>query len=258
MAQLPQPSAEQKAVIENLGHSNVLVDSVAGSGKTTTNLHIAKHYDDKTILLLTYNKKLKFETREKVKKYDLSVEVHSYHAFCVSYYKRDCFRDDGIARILETRAAPIRAFSFDIVIIDEAQDVRPMYHALICKILGDNKVIARICVLGDRYQSIYGFNGADSRFITLAPELYGKPGMPWASTTLSTSFRVTNEIAGFVNNCMLGYERIRAQKPGPAVRYIICNAFQCKGVDDSLAEFNRYLAIGAPEEIFVLAYSMKL
>ena len=45
---------------------NVLVDSVAGSGKTTTNLHIAKALPHYKILLLTYNSKLKEECRQKV------------------------------------------------------------------------------------------------------------------------------------------------------------------------------------------------
>ena len=65
--QLPNISDEQLSVIEGLSqNNNIIVDSVAGSGKTTCNLHIAKSFPLLNILLLTYNAKLKLETREKV------------------------------------------------------------------------------------------------------------------------------------------------------------------------------------------------
>ena len=60
---LPKYSDEQKLIIKSLKSNNVLVDSVAGSGKTTTNLYLAKEYPHNKLLLLTYNAKLKIETR---------------------------------------------------------------------------------------------------------------------------------------------------------------------------------------------------
>ena len=59
------PSIEQQKVIDALHNSNVLVDAVAGSGKTTTVLHIALQHSLDTILLLTYNKKLRLETKRR-------------------------------------------------------------------------------------------------------------------------------------------------------------------------------------------------
>lgn len=61
-------SKEQSDIVESLEKNNVIVDAVAGSGKTTTCLYIAKKFTDLNILLLTYNAKLKFETRENNKK----------------------------------------------------------------------------------------------------------------------------------------------------------------------------------------------
>ena len=86
--ELPTISTEQNNVIQSLLlDNNVVVDSVAGSGKTTTNLHIATYFKDNNILLLTYNSKLKLETREKVNLLNINnMEVHSYHSFCVKYY----------------------------------------------------------------------------------------------------------------------------------------------------------------------------
>ena len=56
--ELPEISSEQNNIIEQLSlNNNVVVDSVAGSGKTTSNLHIALHFNHKNILLLTYKYK---------------------------------------------------------------------------------------------------------------------------------------------------------------------------------------------------------
>lgn len=43
---LHNPSNEQLEIIKLLKDNNVVVDSVAGSGKTTTIMHIAKHYKE--------------------------------------------------------------------------------------------------------------------------------------------------------------------------------------------------------------------
>lgn len=61
------PSEEQKAIIENLKNQyNITVEAVAGSGKTTTCLLIAKSFKEKEVLILTYNKRLADETKEKI------------------------------------------------------------------------------------------------------------------------------------------------------------------------------------------------
>ena len=41
---IPKASKEQKKIISLLKNNNVIVDSVAGSGKTTTNIYIAKTF----------------------------------------------------------------------------------------------------------------------------------------------------------------------------------------------------------------------
>ena len=58
---LPNKSNDQQKILYAIQKNNVIVDSIAGSGKTATILHIANEFQDKNILLLTYNKRLKFE-----------------------------------------------------------------------------------------------------------------------------------------------------------------------------------------------------
>ena len=99
---LPSISKEQKQIINYLEeNNNVIVNAVAGSGKTTTNLHIANHFPHLKILLITYNAKLKLETREKIKITGFkNIETHSYHSFCVKYYDSECYTDSEIITYL--------------------------------------------------------------------------------------------------------------------------------------------------------------
>lgn len=81
-------------MIKELEISHIKINAVAGSGKTTTALMMAKHYSSKKILLLTYNNSLKNETRNKVFDMDLeNIEVHSYHSFVVKYYSSKAYTD---------------------------------------------------------------------------------------------------------------------------------------------------------------------
>ena len=57
-------SKEQELIIES--NSNIVVDAVAGSGKTTTILHMGLKYPNANIIQITYNNMLKREVRKKV------------------------------------------------------------------------------------------------------------------------------------------------------------------------------------------------
>ena len=167
-------SDDQEKIIKSLKNYSVIVNSVAGSGKTTTALGIAKYYFNNKILLLTYNSRLKDETREKVIKYNLkNMEVHSYHAFCYKYYERFTTDDSKIKKIIDNNTKPIKEINFDIIIIDEAQDITLLYYELICKIVTENKnKKAKLCLIGDIHQTIFEFNGADDRFLLHSKKLF--------------------------------------------------------------------------------------
>src|SRR5690606_13880514 len=119
----------------------------------------------KKVLLLTYNSKLKIETRERAKRMQLdNIEIHSYHSFCVKYFNNKCFTDTEIYRIIDRDTICVINYGFDIILLDECQDMTQLYYSLICKIIRNNKNPIKICVLGDKYQSIYDFNNSDSRY----------------------------------------------------------------------------------------------
>ncbi len=253
---IPDPSAEQAAFLEAVATDHVLGEAVAGSGKTTTVLLIAKHFPQKRILQVTYNAQLKSEVRAKAISAGLhNLEIHTFHSLALAYYPVRGYDDAMLRGAIASAGSRRNIPRFEIVVLDEAQDVVPLYYRFFAKFMGDLGGSPRMVVLGDRYQGIYGFKGADTRFLTLAPDLWKWP--VFCPLTLSTSYRVTNPIAAFVNRCMLGYERIRAVRDGPPVQYVVCNPFAVhKWVARKLVGMIAEGACG-PADIFILANSLK-
>ena len=253
-------SSEQQIIIDSLdAGSNAIADSVAGAGKTTTVLHIARRLIEKNIVLLTYNTRLKLETRKR--RNDLGInnlEVQTYHAFGSKYYGGDCHNDDGVNAIVNRKMEPTSHFAFDVVIIDELQDMTPLLYRLVFKIVQDNhNKDPLICLLGDRNQSIYSFNGADPRFIVHASRLFRYVNTrPFREVQLKTSFRITRQMADFLNVCVLRHDRVTAIKDGRKVRYIVCDGFGGQN-SRAIREVMSYLTQYGWDDIFILAPSVR-
>ena len=212
---------------------NLIVDAVAGSGKTYTILLICLRllelFPKKKCLIITYNKELKEEVRLKINKYKLkNVDMHNYHAIGVNYYKKPKgFPDDEfLDNIITEDINNTKTINYDYIFIDEMQDCTLLYFKLIQKVLNDN--ICKdptIAVFGDIHQTLYSFKGSDRRFLTLADLLF-RTDRKWKKLKLSQSFRVTKPIANFVNHVLLNEERIISNKESTnKVDYIICDLF---------------------------------
>ena len=264
---LPTLSKEQQAVAEAVKECvNVKVSGVAGCGKTTTILGVCVASPDKKILVLTYNARLKIETRQKVEALGLTnTEVHSYHAMCVRYYSAKGAKDDGIIDVINKNTKPKKLFRFDIVVLDECQDMTKCYYLFVKKILNDNDSVnanlnadqVTLCLFGDEKQNIFEFKGADERFLTHAEHIFTSPSKPsWKELQVHTSYRITNQIAGFINKYLIGYNKMNAVKDGNKVRYMYVNPF--KHMSKIYQEVMGYLAKGYRyEDIFILAPSIK-
>jgi superfamily II DNA or RNA helicase len=74
-----EPSSEQKAVVDALRDSNVIVSARPGSGKTTTAKAVVEANPESRILILTYSKRLQRETRKYLKG-NKRVDVFTFHA----------------------------------------------------------------------------------------------------------------------------------------------------------------------------------
>lgn len=255
--ELPSLSAEQQSIIDAVvDGKNVIVDAVAGCGKTTTSLHIAKARENTRCLLLTYNANLKIETRRKVESYCIdNLEIHSYHSFAVKYFDYPCYDDFRLRRLLDSRKPPVHDIHFDLIVLDEQQDMKPLFFELVQRILQHNSSPdAQVCLFGDVNQNIYSYQGSSERFLTEADNIIPS-GRDWAKLSINTTFRVTRDVAGFVNNALLRQPRLQAHKEGPSVDYVVCNPYDPKEV---LQRIRAFLQQGYRyDDIFVLAPSVR-
>ena len=142
---LPPPSEEQIAILDAVASgNNIQISAVAGSGKTTIMLMICKQLGgSKCILALIYNARLKDEMRAKIERLGFTnVEAHSYNAFFVRYYGTKCCTDSGILDVLDRNEPPRTSFRFGCVILDEVQDMTPLYLRAAKKLIRDmtNKI----------------------------------------------------------------------------------------------------------------------
>lgn len=255
------PSEEQQGIIDAVKNGcNVLVDAVAGSGKTTTVLFLARQLPNKKITLFTYNSRLKAETRERVKRLGLTnIEVHSYHSFGVAHYMNPCVTDTDLINILKLNFPLKNNFNPDIVIMDETQDMTPLYFKFVHKALTDmTKMNAHIVVLGDNMQCIYDFpqKGADLRFLTMADKLY-ESKHPWKKLNLKTSYRITKPMEHFINDAVLGYSRMKSVKDSSnLVHYCTGDIFR-KLPEYIFQEIVELLKIYRADDIFILAPSVR-
>lgn len=257
------PSEEQQNIINLLDKGiNVIVEAVAGAGKSTTVIFISRHFHNKKILQLTYNASLRQELKERVEKENINnLEIHTYHSFAVKYYSPNAHTDFELRKIIRTSSSPIDVIpSYDFIICDETQDMTLLYYRFVTKITKDAGTPFQILVLGDSKQSLYEFKGADSRYLSMADILWASNPFlkccEFERTSLRTSYRITNPMAEFVNQVMLGETRMEADRDGCPVVYIHHTDHNLKNT--IIYEITNLLENGAsPSDIFILAGSVK-
>jgi hypothetical protein len=257
------PSNEQINIIELVKNKkNVIVDACAGSGKSTTILSMAKNLNRRKFLQLTYNSLLRHEVKDKVKSLKLkNINVHTYHSLAVRFYLSSAYTDSGIRKILHSNLPPRDEIShFDVLVIDEAQDMTMLYFELIIKFLKDFKKNIQIVVMGDYKQGLYEFKGSDIRFLTKSIDIWKKFPLlkykPFIQTTLKMSYRITDPIKSFVNKIMLDENRMASCKIGEPVTYIKRDQRQTERIIVSI--ILDLLKNGAnPSDIFILSGSVK-
>ncbi len=254
-------SNEQNVVLQHIisGH-NVVVDAVAGSGKSTTILSIAKALPNKKFIQFTYNSMLRHEIKDKAATLGLNnIDIHTYHSLAVKYYHPSAHTDSAIRAILDSPPR-IHIPKKDIVVIDEAQDMTYLYFAFVIKYVATMKQPFQLMVLGDFMQGLYDFKGADTRFLTLASQIWD--GFPLLKTnifhycTLKTSYRITNQMAAFINQVMLAEERLLACREGSVKVAYVRN--QQRNLENYVIfTINRLLLSCNPDDIFILGASVK-
>jgi hypothetical protein len=257
-------SEEQSVVLNNTKNGkNSVVDAVAGSGKSTTVLSIATALTTQKIIQFTYNSMLRCEIKEKTAQLQISnLDVHTYHSMAVKYYHSSAHTDTGLRHIIATKMKPrIRVPKKDVIVIDEAQDMTPLYFQMIVKFTMDMNHPFLLIVLGDFMQGLYEFKGADTRFLTLASQIWAShPRLKSAvfnECCLKTSYRITNQMSSFINDVMLGETRLVSCREG-ALKVHYFRNLQKNLENLVIFNINRLIAEGAqPSDFFILGASVK-
>ena len=216
-------SEEQQYIVDSISNGyNVIVEAVAGSGKTTVSFAVAQAIPEKSVLVLTYNKDLRLEMKEKLKKEKiLNAEVHTFHSFFRKYVDNRCDTDKEIYQYFQNPLSALPALPhFDLIIGDELQDCTYLYYQVLVLISLCQKMIPQWMFCGDGRQGIYKYMGSDSRFLSLAPRIFSSDFLrnvltkkhlldtlqstvdrEWRICTLKTSYRCPKHICDFINMC---------------------------------------------------------
>lgn len=218
------------------GYKRVVVEAVPGAGKSHTLRALAKGH--KT-LVLAYNSFLAAETLRCLdEERDVTTVCVTFHALCGRYIglARDDFQLEQLVGEVErgtrtTTGVP----SFDRVLVDEAQDVRPLYIRLL-RVLDLLRDDATLVVVGDRLQLVYDFDEdfpASLDVLTNPPRAI-LPGS-WTRIVTNETHRLTRPMCATING-MFG-SRIFTERDGPRVE-VRCprSAFGLYGVLADLTE----------------------
>lgn len=223
-----------RAVERALEGRNVRVRAVPGAGKTFTCLRMAAELEvrGKRVLQLTYSCALKNEWRRKrpaTGDGPLS-RPHSFHSFACALHelvpgaggRRPC-NDDALEAMLASEPPALEARHIaDVILVDETQDLTPLYARLLRWYGRACRARFQIVVVGQERQAVYkdGTGGntplerrADVRYLTTDDafgDLLRTSG--WCECPFTVSFRLTNVNARTINSlfdtCIEGGNRV--------------------------------------------------
>lgn len=149
-----QLSDEQRIFMLNaLSGKNILVDACIGSGKTTAIQHLCSAFPvTKKVLYLTYNKLLKLDARQKIK--NDKVKVTNYHGFAYRELVKIGVPTSANESVQNFNKLKPKIDSYDVLIIDEYQDIELEFSELLEYIKANNPGI-QIIAVGDMAQKVY-------------------------------------------------------------------------------------------------------
>jgi superfamily I DNA/RNA helicase len=222
--------------------NNIICNSVAGSGKTTMliNMHILT--PNKNTLILTYNKRLQLDVKERLSMLESgNISISTFHSHASRVYNGIVKNDEDFDSIIEYEPEVLNYY--DVIMIDEAQDLTATYFAFAQKIFNG----AQIILVGDMRQRIN--ESAVANFVEL-------PIPDAKKHNNNKSFRITSSVALFLNkHIYLAPDTITSDKVGHAPKYV-----KCKSIDDMVFKttivLSDALTIYKPSDIYILLPSL--
>lgn len=190
------PSEEQRLILAKYkSNHNICIRAVAGAGKTTTLLLLARDNPHQRILILSYNRALQEDTNAKIKSLQMNnVEASTIHSAAGKFYGKNIYND---SKLLECRDIHVKEeimSLYDAIFVDEVQDLTYALLHFINEIICDKTVV----LVGDPMQCIYQYNGATSEYLLNASHYFNN-GRNWEELFLTESYRCGPQIAKFLN-----------------------------------------------------------
>ena len=254
-------SQEQQSVIDavHTGYKHVVVDAVAGCGKTTTILGIAMANTNKNVLCLTYNRTLCDESKDRARELGITnLNMYTVHGFVYGHYSSVDNTDRIFHLTLNGNLKPKRDIHFDIIVLDEYQDFHGIMVRIALKTMKDSKwnVSKKLVLLGDKYQCVYDtLHDSDERFLTFAPQLMPFLG-DFSMHNLHTTFRLTNNTCDFINDGVLSSSLLVPFKTSPHKPiYLVTNPYSRQFYHTIITYLQEHGATSS--DIFILAPSVK-
>lgn len=182
---------EQNRFIETaLSGNNILVDACVGSGKTTSIQKLCNRFPaNYNILYLTYNRLLKIDAQKKIK--NDNVLVQNYHGYASTVLYKMGIRTSVTEIITEFNRVKPFIEHFDVLIIDEYQDINEELATLLEWIKENNKSI-QIIAVGDMQQKIYDDTVLDA--IEFIKDFLGN----YTTLKFTTCFRLPEKYANYL------------------------------------------------------------
>lgn len=178
----------------------------AGTGKTATALWAAAPLR-KRVLLLAYNRDIRLEVQLQVQRRGLEhISVENYDSLLLNFYDGNAASQDfqlSLQQVLDADTRPLRSIAWDLVFIDEGQDLDGVYLRFLNKVLRDNVVQrseVQVVSVGDPKQTIFRYRGADANIFMCGGEPFAHLHPVGTKTLkLTESFRFGPGICAFVN-----------------------------------------------------------
>ncbi len=202
-------SEAQRKIIDDRTSPYIVVAAGPGSGKTKllvhklTSLILMEDVKSEQLLMVTFSRASVNEFKKRllglIGNTANFIEIKTFHSFCFDLLgkvgnldKSDTILPETIEKI-KNNEVELSRITKTVLVIDEAQDMDAVEFDLI-KVLIEKNEGMRVIAVGDDDQNIYGFRGADSKYMQQFITVFG--GKKYE---LATNYRSKQNLINYTN-----------------------------------------------------------
>jgi ATP-dependent DNA helicase RecQ len=202
-------SPAQLSIIKDVVSRYIVVAAGPGSGKTKVLVHklasllLMEDIKHEQLLMLTFSRAAATEFKKRlmglIGNAANFVEIKTFHSYCFdllgkvgSLEKSEAIIKKTVERI-RNKDIEINRITKTVLVIDEAQDINEDEFNLIGALIDANEDM-RVIAVGDDDQNIYGFRGADSKYLQQLIQINGA-----VKYELVENYRSKSNLVNFAN-----------------------------------------------------------